>query len=208
MQVQFLKKNVHNYTSKETVNYLINFVMRAFMIALLFLVVSISLVLLVVAGDTLYNRSQGNNVVPLLGGYIIVTPSMVPTIKVNDAVLVKRVDNENLTIGDIITFASNDIRYEGLIVTHRIVGTQSISSGDLVYRTKGDNNRIEDSAVVSQSNIYGKVILKFPKLGYVKNFLQSPIGFTLFIIFPILAIFYIIFKNLINRQDIESLEVI
>ena len=71
-----------------------------------------------------------------------------PTINVNDGVVVQRVLEENsLKVGDVITFSSRDINYEGLTVTHRIVGKQIVQSGEFVYRTKGDNNNVEDSSL-------------------------------------------------------------
>ena len=121
--------------------------------------------------------------------------------KINDAVIVKRTSDSIIDIGDIITFKSTDSRYEGLTVTHRIVGTQTISTGDLVYRTKGDNNRIEDSAVVKKENIYGKVVLKLPKVGYIKDFLRKPLGFILFIICPIILILFINIRNINKREE-------
>ena len=193
MQVRGLNTN---YNSKDTVKYFAHFIARALLIALSFIVVSISVIAIFVVGDTVYNVNKGNNVVPLFGGYIIITESMVPTIKVNDAVLVKRSESNELNIGDIITFKSIDERYDGLVVTHRIVGSQNISTGDLVYRTKGDNNKLEDMAVVPEENIFGRVILKIPKLGYVKDFLNKPIGFILCIIIPIVMIIVINIKNI------------
>lgn len=193
MQVRGLNTN---YNSKDTIKYFAHFIARALLIALSFIVVSISVLAIFVVGDTVYNVNKGNNVVPLFGGYIIITESMVPTIKVNDAVLVKRSESNELNIGDIITFKSIDERYDGLVVTHRIVGSQNISTGDLVYRTKGDNNKLEDMAVVPEENIFGRVILKIPKLGYVKDFLNKPIGFILCIIIPIVMIIVINIKNI------------
>ncbi len=201
MQVQVLKTDI-NYSTKDTISYLLHFFIKALFIALFSFILLILIMTFVVVGDSYYNLKNGNKVVPLIGGYIIVTPSMVPTIKVNDAVLVKRVNESDLSVGDIITFKSTDSRYDGLTVTHRVVGTQVISSGDLVYRTKGDNNQIEDLAVVEQRNIYGKVVLKLPKLGYVKDFIASPIGFFSFIIFPIAMIIYINVMNKKERKDV------
>ena len=52
--------------------------------------------------------------------------------------------DDDLDIGDIITFSSRDQSYLGLTVTHRIVGKQLLSNGEFVFRTKGDNNVFED----------------------------------------------------------------
>lgn len=176
------------YSKSYVTKFFMHFIARAFSIAVLFVVSFMVVIALVVAGDTFYNMKKGNNVVPLIGGYVIITPSMVPTIKVKDAVLVRRMKDSELEIGDIITFKSTDERYTDLTITHRIVGTQSISNGSLVYRTKGDNNRLEDSEVVTFKNIYGKVILKLPKLGYIRDFISKPIGFIFLIILPLIGI--------------------
>lgn len=200
MQIKSLQYK-DSYTSKETFRFFLRFISRAFLISIITLSLTIATFIMIVIGDVYYNYKQGNNVVPLFGGYIIITPSMVPTIKVNDAVIVKRTSDSIIDIGDIITFKSTDERYDGLTVTHRIVGTQTISTGDLVYRTKGDNNRIEDSAVVKKENIYGKVVLKLPKIGYIKDFLRKPIGFILFIICPIVLILLINIKHINNKEE-------
>ena len=59
-------------------------------------------------------------------------------------------------------------------------------------------------------NIYGKVVLKIPKFGYVKNFVSSSGGFVISIIIPILlVIIYEVLRirKLIRRQD-EEIEII
>ena len=89
MQIQALKEQ-NNYTSKETKIFILHFIAKAFLMSLFFLIILLLVFSLVIVGDVLYNVKKGNNVVPLFAGYIIVTPSMVPTIKINDAVVVKR----------------------------------------------------------------------------------------------------------------------
>ena len=187
---------------KDNRKYLIRFVFRSFFVAILSLIIISSLLCVALLGDVYYHTKKGDNVIPLFAGYIIVTPSMVPTIKVNDAVVVKRIDDNSLTIGDIITFKSNDERYKDLVVTHRIVGEQSLSSGSIAYRTKGDNNKIEDLSVVPKSCIYGKVMFKIPKLGYVKSFLNKPIGFLTFIILPVFLIIILNYKSVKKEKFI------
>ena len=200
MQVQALKYN--HYSFKETLLYFLYFFGRAFVIAFFAFIACACLISFIIIGDTIYNLQKGEKVVPLFGEYVIITQSMVPTIKINDAVIVKRSTRDELDIGDVITFQSTDDRYAGLTITHRIVGMQSLSNGNLVYRTKGDNNKIEDSSVVLEDNIYGKVILKLPKFGYVQNFLKTPLGFILFIGLPI---FMIIVININDRKNKKRL---
>ena len=47
--------------------------------------------------------------------YVIKTNSMEPTIKVNDVVINKKVEQEELNVGDVITFLN-----DGEVITHRI----------------------------------------------------------------------------------------
>ena len=112
---------------------------------------------------------------------------MVPTIKVEDAIVIMRKEPDELKKGDIITFLSSDPRYSGLTITHRIVGIEKSEKG-YFYRTKGDNNNTEDSALVSSDNVYGKVILKIPKIGYIQYVLTQAYGWVLLVVVPCLGI--------------------
>ncbi len=161
------------------------------------------LIILIVAGfmilwyfiDITNNIKNGVNKPPIFGTYVIISPSMHPTIKVQDVIIIKRKKNKEYKIGDIITFESSDPRYSGVIVTHRIVGKEKVKNNMYYFRTKGDNNNTEDNALVKPSNIYGKVIIKIPKLGYLKSILTTSVGWILFIVIPCMSIVvYDLFK--------------
>ena len=164
---------------------------RGFVLALIVFCLIVFTYLIIYFGDQYFGSKSGDSKLPIYSAYVIVSPSMVPTINVNDGVVVQRVDKQgNLNIGDIITFASKDIRYSGLTITHRIVGKQTIQNGNLVYRTKGDNNKSEDSSLVSFGDIYGKVLFKVPSVGVLYNFITNPFGFIISIIIPIIVEIY------------------
>lgn len=183
--------NIRANKKIKNVGYCSKLILRACLIAVFFILLSVFGVMAVCWGDAFYNSSRGISKSPLLNAYVIVTESMVPTINVNDAIIVKRVKNNTLDIGDIITFSSNDIYFNGLTVTHRIVGKKLDVDGNYIYRTKGDNNSLEDTALVDLDNIYGKVVLRLPKIGYVQGFVSTPLGFVLSIIIPVLmAVYY------------------
>lgn len=194
------------------IKFLGHFIVRAFLYAIFSFFIIFGLFMTVYFGDLFYNFSKGNNKLPLFNAYVIVSPSMVPTILVNDAIVVKREAGVKLAIGDIITFSSVDPSYPGLTVTHRIVGRQLSQSGNYIFRTKGDANNIEDPSLVNENSIYGKVILKIPKLGYIRKFLLTSYGFLLGIVLPAATI--IIFdilkfiKKCKNKQIDEEIDVI
>ena len=165
---------------------------RGFVLALIVFCLIVFTYLIIYFGDQYFGSKSGDSKLPIYSAYVIVSPSMVPTINVNDGVVVQRVDKQgNLNIGDIITFSSKDIRYSGLTITHRIVGKQTIQNGNLVYRTKGDNNKSEDSSLVSFGDIYGKVLFRVPSVGILYNFITNPFGFIISIIIPIIVILVI-----------------
>lgn len=194
------------------VKYICHFIARAFLYAVFTFFIIFALFMTVYFGDLFYNFSNGNNKLPLFNAYVIVSPSMVPTIMVNDAIVVKREEGLQLDIGDIITFSSADPSYPGLTVTHRIVGKQMSQSGEYIFRTKGDNNNIEDPSLVDEGSVYGKVILKIPKLGYIRNFLLTSYGFIICIVIPSVSIIVLDIVKFLKRKKQtnfdEELEII
>ena len=178
-------------------------ILRSCLIATLFILLSLFGVFAICWIDSAYNSSRGISKNPLLGAYVVVTESMVPTIGVNDAIVVKRVKDNTLNIGDIITFSSNDVYYNGLTITHRVVGKQLGEDGNYLYRTKGDNNVLEDTAIVNLDSIYGKVIIRLPKIGYVYMFISSPLGLIISVVTPVFLVIvyecYRIYKTMRKR---------
>lgn len=170
------------------IKYLLHFIVKSFLYAIIVFFIVLVFVILAYFVDRIYNIKSGNKRAPLFDAFIIVSPSMVPNINVNDAVLILRSDPKNLKIGDIITFSSSDPNYSGLTVTHRIIGKDSSQKGRYIFRTKGDNNNSEDPALVEESKIYGKVFLRIPKLGYVRYLLTTSYGFIICIVLPALCI--------------------
>ena len=167
--------------------------------------------------DSRHNIEAGNNKKELFSAYTIVSPSMVPSINVLDVVVTKRVDNpEDLKKGDVITFNSTDYRYSGVTVTHRIQNIEKTSRGEYLFTTKGDNNNTADSSRISFNEIYGRVLFRIPKIGYIQYYLSSILGWVAIIIVPaVMIIGYDIYKliktlrsdknsNLDDKKKIEK----
>lgn len=168
--------------------YLLCFIAKSLMYVIGVLFFLVVIMILIYFVDVVHNKKSNNGRPPLFASFIIVSPSMVPNINVNDAVVIFRSNPKNLKIGDIITFSSSDPNYSGLTVTHRIIGKELTDSGKYVFRTKGDNNNTEDPALVDESKIYGKVFFRIPKLGYVRHLITTSTGFLILIALPVLAI--------------------
>ena len=172
-----------------------HFVAKVVLYSVLLILILIIIGVAAYSIDLVHNIRNGETKYPLLSAYIIVTPSMVPTINVEDAIIIMRKEPEELKKKDIITFVSSDPRYSGLTITHRIVGIEKMSNGEIYYRTKGDNNNVEDATMVPASNVYGKVILRIPMIGYIQYILMQSYGWVILVVIPCLGIvIYDIYK--------------
>ena len=145
--------------------------------------------LLLYVADIKIRASKGDYSAPVFNAYVVLSGSMLPEIAIKDIVVTKKVPAEELEVGDIITFISPDTRYGGISITHRILDkSYDESLGSYTYRTKGDNNNVADTALVPNTNILGKVILKVPKLGYIQDLLSSKGGLIIIVLIPCLVI--------------------
>ena len=179
-----------------TVKKAFHFITTVLMYSICLIMIIVFLVFVVNFIDKQYNLKSGENKKDLFSAYTIVSPSMVPAINVLDVVVTMRVNSpEDLEKGDIITFNSTDYRYSGVLVTHRIVDIEKTSSGEYLFTTKGDNNNTQDSSRISFDEIYGSVLFRIPKIGYIQYYLSSVLGWVAIIIVPaVIIIGYDIYK--------------
>lgn len=100
----------------------------------------------------------------------VVSKSMHPLIKRGDVVIVdklKKEEIEKLKINDIIEY-----RLEGFTVVHRIVDKEN-KNGEIIFTTKGDNNKIADAEKVKVSQVVGSVKYKIPVIGFPSVWLND-----------------------------------
>ena len=125
----------------------------------------------------------------------VASESMEPTFGTNDLIIIKKCDTSTLKEGDIITFHTI-INNEYALNTHRSVDIEE-NNGYRAYRTKGDNNQIEDTHVIADGDIVGKYVLKLAGVGALMRFLSSSTGFLVVIIIPLLIFFVLQVYHLI-----------
>lgn len=118
---------------------------------------------------------------PHLGWRIdnVLSGSMSPAIKVGSAAITQPVDPHSIEVGDIITYRSPR---NGEMTTHRVVGIEDNSP--LAFQTKGDANEDPDPYTVPSANVEGKVLFDVPLLGYVADFVKTPLGFIIMLGIP------------------------
>ena len=133
-----------------------------------------------------------NNGVGNLFGYMpfsIQTQSMEPTIKAGDVVIGKEADFNTLKEGDIITYWTT-VDEQKILNTHRITKVISNGKGSVPsFKTKGDNNQIEDEYTVAAADIVAKYNSKISGLGKAVDFLETQKGFFICIVLPLILFF-------------------
>lgn len=153
-------------------------------------------------------QSAGESYNAPFGLYTIISGSMEPNVKIYDVVVSANVnDLSTVKVGDIITFISSwDLNY-GVTVTHRVVSITRTEDGEYQFVTKGDNNTTADGAVVTQSNLIGKVVLRFPQLGRLQFFLATQMGWFVVVLIPALGIIIYdlikIFKLMVLKKNLN-----
>ena len=116
---------------------------------------------------------------------------MEPELKKDDIIIIKKCKEEELKVGDIVTF-----KRDGEVITHRIVEIDKNDNTGIQYLTKGDNNNVADDEYITFEDIEGLEILRIPYLGKKVNALKSGI-----IIILILLIFLIVYLNKIEMKE-------
>ena len=92
------------HSKMKQTRYLLYFVTRSFLITVFCFMALIGMFFLFYFGDLLISASKGAYKNPLFGAYIIVSPSMVPTIKKDDAIIIKGINIASITAADINLF--------------------------------------------------------------------------------------------------------
>lgn len=133
------------------------------------------------------------SLLPIFGShrvFVVQSGSMEPAILTGSVILIS--PESAYHIGDVVTWVPAS---GGTPITHRII-KENATTGEARYQTKGDANESED-AVISRSQILGKVVFHVPYLGYPVSFAKRPIGFVLLILLPSLLI---VFDELLNLR--------
>lgn len=118
---------------------------------LIFFIVS-SMTLLVYGAVTQNNNDSGG----YIGRYkpvIVVSGSMLPSIKVNSINIVEKCTLDDINIGDIVMYKHDN----GMLITHRAIEYTELD-GEKAVVVKGDNNETADNLPVIGGQIRGKIV--------------------------------------------------
>lgn len=139
--------------------------------------------------------------------FVIVTNSMSPYIDIGDVILVKKVDYNEIKMGDIITYNGLQGDFKGKIVTHLVKTIEEGEDGERLFYTKGAVSNLIDP-VVHEEQIIGKKIYKFVVISFLSKLIRSNIGFILLILIPLILILVTQVINIAKetKQNDDKLE--
>lgn len=126
--------------------------------------------------------------------YVILTPSMEPTISVNDFVFINRYYAiDKIKEGDIIAF-NVDFNNSGTkdVVVHYVFSIDSNVDNTYTIKTIAEGVTDEDPWTIDQDDYLGKYIGHIANVGRLVRFMQSPIGIAVLFI-DIILVYYIIY---------------
>ena len=173
----------------------------------LFLVTAVVFCIVVVA----QTMSKGYVNIGGISFFRVVTGSMEPTIKEGALIVNKAVDIEDVEVGDIICFRSQDSYMLGQSITHRVIEIKEGKDGTRYLETRGDANTASDGHYVTSSNLIGEVIFYTKEgnvLADILSFITSKMGFMACIVFPVLLIAGFIMRDSVKNihKELELLE--
>lgn len=113
----------------------------------------------------------------------VVTGSMEPSLQVGDYIYIKDTPADELEVGDVITFRSEEPDVYGKLVTHRIIEVRP----DGTFVTKGDANSTADRKAVRSDQIYGRYTGKARFYRWIGSFADRKKLLLILVMIPMLA---------------------
>lgn len=133
----------------------------------------------------------------------VLTDSMEPRLKVGSLVVAVPVEPETIKVGDIITFRPTE--GSRTMITHRVVGIEQNSP--LRFETMGDANARPDENIVPPQNVAGKVYFNISSLGFLTEFLKTPLGFVFGMVIPgivLITLYIASMRQALSARDIKQ----
>ena len=151
-------------------------------------------------------RVSGNKSIFGYRIFTVATGSMVPDYEVHDVLAIKEIQEDELKVGDDITYLGNRLDVNGKIVTHRIIEIKE-ENGKKKFITKGINNSTKDPSI-EENQIYGKVVGKIPIITEINHIIKNQYGFFFLIFVPLVAVIFLEIADTITaiKQDKKDVD--
>ena len=175
--------------NNKVLKFIIGFIKAIIYILLIFVVFII-----------LIQRISNNSI--SIGGiriFNVISGSMEPEYERGDLLMIRKIDTNEIVVGQDIAYQGTSGDLEGRIVTHRVVGIDETEEGR-VFHTKGLTNMVEDPEVIEEQ-VYGVVVHKMVVLSFINKLTYNIYAFYIFIVIPIGIIIFLEIKNIMNNKE-------
>ena len=145
---------------------------------------------------------EGKN---LFGYTLLIVPdnSMQGSYKKQDVVVLKKIDNLILEVGNDIAYYGTSGGLEGRLIIHRIVKVDSTNKKDVLFVTQGIKDTVADPAI-HKKDIIGKVLGKAPIINSVNRAVKTQLGSFLLIFLPLVLILSIEITKTVIALKLEK----
>ena len=106
----------------------------------------------------------------------VTTGSMEPYMQVDGIVIVKKAALSDFAVGDVVSFVRG-----GDAIAHRVI---ALTPDGL--QTKGDNNHVADTKLVTQEEVIGKCVFVMNWVATFLHRLETPTGIVKVVVLPLL----------------------
>ncbi len=162
----------------------------------------ITLILAIIIIQRVFNNNAS------LFGYRIFTVasgSMEPRYKILDMLLVKDTDAKEIALGDDLVYLGKEGTYAGKVITHEVIKIEE-KDGKKYFTTKGIIEMAMEDPLVSEDQIYGKVLGRIPLLSGISRIMNNQIGFFFLIVVPMAFLILLEIIDIKNRREELVLE--
>ena len=170
-----------------------NILFKSFKIILYVIVILFIIVIAV-------QKFSDNNVA--IGGYrifMVVSGSMADEYNIGDILISKSVSEDQIKVGDNVTYLGTKNELAGLIVTHKVTKKEN-RDGVTYFTTKGIANSVADPEI-TYNQIYGKIIYKTAILSAFGKFMNNQIAYYLLFFIIALVISIEIISSMFAKDE-------
>ena len=136
--------------------------------------------------------------------FMVVSESMKDEYNIGDILISKHVNEDEINVGDNVTYLGEKSNLKGLIITHKVIKRDE-REGKVYFVTKGIANVAEDPEI-TYDQIYGKVVYRTIFLSLIAKLMNNQLSYYLLFIIVGVIISIDIVSAMFDSDDEEEEE--
>ena len=152
-------------------------------------------------------RLSGNKSIMGYRLFTVATGSMEGVYNINDVIIVKDCDTNNLKVGDDVAYMGKVDDLAGKLITHRIIDIKENADGSRTFTTQGVNTDVEDPSITADQ-ILGQVQGVMPVITQINHAVKSQVGFFLLVFVPLVLVIALEIAQTVVEKKIKKNELV